>query len=130
MQLTTNFTKAEFDSKDGSEMPGEVLNNVKILAKNLQILRDYISLDRGDTAITINSGYRSPSHNKSVGGAVNSQHLTGKAADIVVEGMTPKEVAHKIDELILVGRMKQGGLKAYTKKAFTHYDIRGTRSRW
>ena len=130
MKLTPNFSKSEFDSKDGATMPDEVLNNVKKLAASLQALRDYIALDNGPRSIKINSGYRSPKHNSAVGGAENSQHLTGKAADIVVSGMTPQEVAHKIDELILVGRMKQGGLKAYDKKGFTHYDIRGTKARW
>ena len=32
----------------------------------------------------ITSGYRSVSHNKSVGGVQNSSHLIGKAADIAV----------------------------------------------
>lgn len=128
MKLTKNFYKHDFDSKDGAPMPADALRNVKELAKNLQALRDYIELDYGSRAITINSGYRSPSHNKAVGGASNSQHLTGKAADIVIEGLTPKQVAHKIDELVLVGRMKTGGLSIY--KTFVHYDIRGRRARW
>ncbi len=34
--------------------------------------------------ITVNSGYRSPALNKAVGGAKNSQHMTGEAADITV----------------------------------------------
>ena len=126
--MTKNFSKSEFESKDGAEMPAEVFRNIQELAKNLQTLRDYISLDRGDTPITINSGYRSPSHNKSVGGSKNSQHLLGKAADIVIEGMTPKEVAHKVEGLIIAGRMKQGGIGVY--KTFTHYDIRNQKARW
>lgn len=36
----------------------------------------------GDDPIIINSGYRSPAVNKAVGGAQNSNHLTGCAADI------------------------------------------------
>lgn len=36
--------------------------------------------------ITINSGYRSPSLNKQVGGVCNSQHVTGQAADISIKG--------------------------------------------
>jgi hypothetical protein len=56
MKLTKNFSKLEFDSKDGAEMPNEVLENVKKLAGYLQILRDHL-----DKSIKINSGYRSPS---------------------------------------------------------------------
>ena len=66
--LTKNFSKSEFDCKDGSEMPSNVLDNVYEQAENLQIIRDFF-----DSAVTINSAYRSPSHNASVGGAKNSQ---------------------------------------------------------
>ena len=123
MKLTEHFSKSEFDSKDGSAMPLEVLKNVQELAVNLQILRYYVG-----ASITINSGYRSPKHNKSVGGAKNSQHLLGMAADIVVTGKTPKEVKEIIEKLISEGKMKQGGLSAYP--TFVHYDIRGTKARW
>ena len=123
MKLTKNFSKHEFDSKDGAEMPDEVLENIKELAKNLQVLRDELN-----RPITINSGYRSPKHNAKIGGAKHSQHLLGKASDIVVDELTPQEVAVVIEELIRDGKMKQGGLKAYN--SFTHYDIRGVRARW
>ena len=36
-----------------------------------------------DAPITVDSGFRSPEVNAKVGGAKNSQHLTGQAADIV-----------------------------------------------
>lgn len=123
MMLTKNFNKSEFDSKDGAKMPDEVLENVKELASNLQVLRDELN-----RPITINSGYRSPEHNSNIGGATRSQHLLGKASDIVIDGLTPQEVAVVIEELIRDGKMKQGGLKAYN--SFTHYDIRGIRARW
>ena len=42
MKLTNNFSKSEFDSKDGAEMPSDVLENVKKLAGYLQILRDHL----------------------------------------------------------------------------------------
>ena len=123
MKLTKNFSKSEFDSKDGVPMPFEVLQNVQELAVNLQMLRDYIG-----TSISINSGYRSPKHNKKIGGSVNSQHLLGNAADIVVTGKTPKEVKEIIENLISEKKMKQGGLSAYP--TFVHYDIRGGKARW
>ena len=123
MKLTKNFSKHEFDSKDGAEMPDEIFYNVQKLANQLQILRNFIA-----KPITVNSGYRSPSHNKRVGGSINSQHLLGKAADIVVEDMKPIDVYNTIENLIEKGDMLQGGLSLYP--TFVHYDIRKTKARW
>ncbi|MFJ1323292.1 YcbK family protein [Capnocytophaga canis] len=124
MQLTQNFTKSEFDSKDGAVMPQEVLKNIKELARNLQVLRDVLG-----KRITINSGYRSPAYNAQIRGAAsNSQHMYGRAADIVVQGIAPEKVAQTIETLIAQGKMKQGGLAVYD--SFVHYDIRGQKARW
>lgn len=43
--------------------------------------------------IHVTSGYRCPKHNKKVGGAKKSQHMTCKAADIWVENFTTTELA-------------------------------------
>lgn len=123
MRLTENFWLSEYQSKDGASTPLELIPNIKENADNLQVLRDYF-----DAPIMINSGYRSPSHNKSIGGAKYSQHLQGKASDIVVKGYTPKEVFNAIEQLISEGRMKQGGLSEYN--TFVHYDVRGNKARW
>lgn len=123
MKLTKNFTKEEFDSKDSAVMPYPVYCNVQKLANQLQVLRDLVG-----KPISINSGYRSPSHNKKVGGASNSQHLSGKASDITIEGMTPKQVYDAIEKLISEGDMLQGGLGLYN--TFVHYDYRLKKARW
>jgi uncharacterized protein YcbK (DUF882 family) len=123
MTLTKNFSLQEFNSKDGSPMPKEVFENIILLANNLQVLRDELK-----ASIKINSGYRSPAHNKKIGGAKNSTHTLGMAADIVVSGFTPKQVAETIDRLVKEGKMMTGGIKAYP--TFTHYDIRGVKKRW
>lgn len=122
-RLTKNFTLDEFQSSDGAIMPPEVLKNIKQLAENLQVLRDYVK-----KPIKINSGYRSPAWNKAVGGVSNSQHIQGKASDIVISGMSPSEVIKTIESLIASGKMMQGGLGIYPN--FVHYDIRGTKARW
>lgn len=123
MILTKNFNKSEFDSKDGADMPDEVLANITKLAMNLQVLRDYLGV-----TIRINSGYRSPEHNKKIGGATNSFHVKGMAGDIQNSTHTPKQIFNAIEHLISTGQMIQGGLKAYA--TFVHYDIRGYSARW
>jgi uncharacterized protein YcbK (DUF882 family) len=123
MKLTENFSKSEFECHDGSEMPQDVFENIKELAKNMQVLRDELGV-----SIHLTSAYRSPSHNRKAGGKSNSQHLYGKACDMKVKGMTPKQVLLVIERLIKEGKMKQGGIGLYN--TFLHYDIRGTRARW
>jgi len=123
MRLTKNFSLSEFDCKDGTEMPSELLTNVLELAENLQVLRDFVGVP-----IKINSSYRSLSHNANIGGSKSSQHLFAKAADIVIESKSPEQVANIIKVLISEGKMKQGGIGVYN--TFTHYDIRGHKARW
>ena len=80
-------------------------------------------------AYNINSGYRCEAHNKVVGGSPNSQHLLGKAADIVIQGLDPiLDTYDYLDDLMLSGEILQGGLGMYS--SFTHYDIRKTKKRW
>ena len=123
MKLTENFALHEFRCKDGTDVPEELMKNVEELARNLQVLRERI----GKSIIVI-SGYRSPKYNRKIGGARKSQHMSAKAADIIVPGMKPDEVREIILELIKEGKMKKGGVGRYT--TFTHYDIRGWNARW
>jgi uncharacterized protein YcbK (DUF882 family) len=124
MKLTEHFNREEFECTDGSEMPIEVQLNIAELAVQLEIIRSHFN-----APIHINSAYRSPEYNATIpGSSKNSQHILGKAADIVVEGFTPDEVADAIEFLISTGMVKEGGLGRYN--SFTHYDIRGTRARW
>ena len=53
----------------------------------LQPIRDLIK-----KPMIITSGFRCSKVNFFAGGAINSQHLTGQAADFVIKGMTPKEI--------------------------------------
>lgn len=123
MRFTRNFYKSEFDSKDGSIMPFHIEERVKEVAKNLQVLRDYI-----DAPLNINSGYRSPDHNLEIGGVYNSYHVKGMAADITSKNYSPKRLYRIINKLIKKGLMTEGGIGIYN--GFIHYDIRGYRARW
>ncbi len=121
--LTRNFSIKEFACRDGSGVPKNYQSNVKKLATNLQVLRDHIG-----QRIHVNSGYRTPSYNKKVGGASKSQHLYAKAGDIRAQTKTPKKLHSIIEKLISGGKMAQGGLGLYS--TFVHYDVRGYKARW
>lgn len=122
MKLTNNFNLSEFN-KHNFKLSDTVLNNLQELANNLQVLRDDVK-----KPIKITSGYRDPSFNKKIGGATQSRHITGQAADLKIEGLTPKQIAAIIEKLIASGKMKEGGLGIY--KTWIHYDVRGTKARW
>ena len=94
-QLSKNFKKREFRCRDGSDTPEELMENLKELVENLQIIRDHI-----EKPMRIISGYRSPKYNTKIGGARKSQHMKAKAADIVVKDLKPAELREIIINLI------------------------------
>lgn len=52
--------------------------------------------DKLNEPMIITSGFRCKEINKLVGGAYNSQHLYGQAADFVVKKYTPSQIIEKI----------------------------------
>lgn len=123
MKLTNNFYLSEFKCNDGTEVPSHLVANVKLLADQLQALRNVLK-----APIHINSSYRHEEYNRGVGGSKRSQHLLAKAADIRVDGYDPNIIYDLIEELIRNGEMAQGGLGLYN--TFVHYDVRGYKARW
>ncbi|HEX2949328.1 MAG TPA: D-Ala-D-Ala carboxypeptidase family metallohydrolase [Armatimonadota bacterium] len=110
-QLTRNFNSAEFACHCCNHVGDHDLHP---LANALQALRNAIN-----KPVHLNCGYRCPRHNASVGGAPHSQHMEGRAADIVVPGMSPSQVARYAE---LIPAFRNGGIGIYD--TFTHVDIR------
>ena len=101
--LSENFTYKEFEESETADKLGIdntikrdlIRNNIKELVFHiLQPLRD-----KFDVPIHINSGYRCLKLNAAIGGVPSSQHVMGQAADIVVEGKKPIEIAKMIVEM-------------------------------
>ena len=113
-QLTEHFKVREFACKDGSD---KILHDTKLSELSEKI--------RQHTGKAI-SAYRTITYNKKVGGATNSQHTKGTAADVIVSGVDPLEIA-KIAEFYMG---PTGGIGYYPFSKFVHIDVRESMSRW
>lgn len=82
-----------------------------------------------DAAVHITSGYRSQAYNTAVGGARNSQHLYGLAADFAVVSRDIETVHAWCD-----AQFRDCGLGIYRRGprqwGWIHIDNRGSRARW
>ena len=92
INLSEHFKLQELcKTKTGIEnVPNEAqVNNLRRLCRWLERLRKRWNdlYGEGDDPIIINSGFRSPEVNKAVGGATQSNHLTGCAVDIRCVGI-------------------------------------------
>lgn len=114
-KLSPHFSRWEFACRCGC---GFDTVDAELL-EALETVRQFYGLP-----VVITSGCRCAAHNAAVGGSLGSQHLYGRAADIVVQGMTPQGVANFLEQNF-PGRY---GIGRY--KTFTHLDTRGTAARW
>lgn len=110
--LTENFNLREFQCS----CCGQVKIHPK-LVEMLQVLREKVG-----RPVIITSGYRCPSRNMAVGGALQSYHMRGMAADIKVPGVSISRLAQLAESLGF------NGIGLYP--GFVHVDIRNGKARW
>ena len=111
--LSANFKGYEFACKDGSDK--YMVDPALVLI--LQKIRDHFKVP-----VVINSAYRTAAHNKKVNGSPTSRHLSGMAADIVVQGVTPLKVCQYAESIGVKGVGQYG--------SFVHVDTRPNKSFW
>jgi hypothetical protein len=108
----------------------------EILHKAIELQQSLKANGFNPDALHINSGHRTPAHNRSVGGASGSRHQHGDALDLGIgdvdrNGRTDahdkKIVLHFLDQRIIGSR---GGLGLYPGTQTVHMDLRGYRARW
>lgn len=105
--IAQHFKLREYASKDGVDL---VLVHPEMID-----LAQRIRLRIGEALIS-NSSYRSPAHNEAVGGVSNSQHLYGRAMDLVAAGRTPSFIAKQSEAL--------GAKCTIIYAGFCHVDLR------
>lgn len=109
--ISANFKVSEFKSNDGAD---EILIDTAFVKNYLQKIRNHFNVP-----ININSGYRTVSHNKKVGGTKNSYHMKGQAFDIAVKGKSLEEVAKYAYQIGVPGIVQYN--------TFVHVDSRATK---
>ena len=108
-----NFSPAEVACRG----TGKLLAN-KAALDRLQALRD-----RMGKPLIVRSGYRSPEHNRAVGGAKRSKHMEGTACEITMSNHDPvafEEAARRTGFL---------GFGFYPRSDFIHIDL-GPKREW
>lgn len=114
MKLTEHFSEKEL----ACPCCGLYIPNTALL-----IALEHVRFSLGP--VTINSSTRCEKHNKSVGGADKSRHLSGEAADITVKNYNPNVVYSGLNNSSFSNLI---GLGKY--QTFTHIDVRGYKARW
>lgn len=116
------FNEKEFACRCCGQLPPLAKENAEALVSQvLDPLRE-----RCGHPIRVNSGYRCPTHNREVGGATQSQHLKGEAADIRPVKSEELKVKNELDKLarILVEQGRFDQLMLYP--TFLHVSYKHT----
>lgn len=114
-KISKYFTVGEVTQRDVRRIPSdpEVIQNIFDISKELDMIRD-----EWGQPLLVTSWYRPPKVNREVGGAQNSQHLYGGAADIKPLNRDVEQFQSWLD------KNWYGSLGYGAKKGFVHLDIR------
>lgn len=119
-KLSEHFSSSEFDCHGNGCCSSTIINEK--LVQFLEQIRNHFG-----KPITITSGYRCTVHNRNVNGATGSRHSKGDAADIVVQGITPRTVAQYAESIGILGI---GLYETSADGHFVHIDARDYKSFW
>jgi peptidoglycan hydrolase-like protein with peptidoglycan-binding domain len=96
---TLHFNWSEFTDRVAGNFNGGKVSaaSAKENARRCMYKLEALRLKLGNKPITVNSGFRSIKHNSDIGGASDSMHLYGTAADLDVAGVANKTVYQKAE---------------------------------
>jgi len=115
-KLSENLTRNEFKCNCGKCDYDTVDAELVVVVQGLR--------DHFNAPVKVTSGNRCPDYNIKVGGAKNSYHPRGRAADVQVAGVMPDDVY----AYLVTKYPDQYGIGKY--HSFTHIDTRSTMARW
>jgi hypothetical protein len=128
IQITPHFAAHEFDCKDGTPYPLDLvekdgtpyrISRLLKLCETLEVIREAA----GGRPLRVTSGFRSLEYNRRLGSSDNSQHVKGRAADIQHPILTAGALHTLILKLYNAHKLPWlGGLGHYI--TFVHVDVR------
>jgi uncharacterized protein YcbK (DUF882 family) len=128
-RLSDHFVIEEFDCHSGERCGSREHNGLEYLTRKfLEPLRAKFG------PVHINSGFRTVSYNRGVGGASNSFHIytahdgNDQASDVTCQRGTPKQWHAFLANIRATKRNGRGGLGLYP--TFVHVDIRDEKADW
>ena len=128
-RLSEHFVIEEFDCNDGTKVPSKYYDALEYLC---DVFLEPLRKEYG--AVNINSGYRTPNYNASVGGASNSFHIytahddDDPAADVSCASGNASSWYNFLDKIRQNKRGGNGGMGKYS--TFVHVDLRDYASSW
>ena len=119
MNISPHFARSEFACRCGCGFDTVDVDLLRVL----EALREHF-----EKPVRLTSAARCRLHNKAIGGSDFSMHLWGKAADVVVDDVTPGQVYDWLDG----HAPSKYGLGLYQRGAggWVHIDVRPSKARW
>ena len=108
MKLSKNFSLSEMCKSQIAVRKGFTNNPSETQTENLRILCERVLQpvrDHFGKVVTVNSGFRGTILNKHIGGAENSQHTLGMAADIEIYDVPNNEVSDWIKQNLMFDQL-------------------------
>lgn len=116
-----NFNWGEATRRGTIKVPNKAIyENICTTAAYMERIREIL----GNKKIIVTSWYRSPQYNSRIGGANNSQHLSGLAVDFYCNHLSSTEIYN----ILNIAHGCKGGLGRYP--GHVHIDLRGVKARW
>ncbi|MEM9741407.1 MAG: D-Ala-D-Ala carboxypeptidase family metallohydrolase [Pseudomonadota bacterium] len=147
-RVSEHFTLGELVSHRPAQWP-RYLRFSTALLEQLELVTRVLEAHDKDGSVRLLSAFRTPDHNRAVGGAPRSRHIYGDAADLIVDADNDGAMDDLNDDGVndrgdidwLIARLQRagmpieiGGIGSYETEgqagAFLHIDARGRAADW